>query len=62
VLAGKALNDALAAGRTLTVLNLEPGDRLVVPGPGRDVESVFRIVGVLVTIPIAIYGITQMAR
>jgi polysaccharide biosynthesis/export protein len=62
VLAGKALNDALAAGHTLTQLNLEPGDRAVVPGAGRDLESVFRIVGVLVTIPIAIYGITQIGK
>lgn len=58
---GQALQHAIAEGRTLDQLNLRAGDRMFVPRQGRrDAEQVVRILGILVTLPAAIYGLTRV--
>jgi len=50
----------LAHGLTVDQVGLRDGDRLVVPRlVQRDAESTWRILGVIVSIPVAIYGITR---
>ena len=56
--AGPKLQAAIARGATLEDLGLRAGDRVEVP-KGRDVESTVRIVGALVTIPIALCVLTK---
>jgi protein involved in polysaccharide export with SLBB domain len=51
--AGDRLQKEIARGATVDDLGLRAGDRLVVPRQGRDIESTVRIIGVLVTIPVA---------
>jgi polysaccharide export outer membrane protein len=55
------LQQALAQGMTVDDLRLRAGDRIFVPRQ-RDAESTWRIVGILVTIPVAIYGITRLVH
>lgn len=67
---GKAIMDAdhlaraLAEGWTLDVANLRPGDQMVVPGDrGRGgAETTLRTVALLLSIPVAIYTITQLTK
>ncbi|OLD20224.1 MAG: hypothetical protein AUJ01_04635 [Acidobacteria bacterium 13_1_40CM_3_65_5] len=56
---GAPLRDALGRGYSIDQLNLRAGDRLVVPTRG-DSERTLRIIGVLVTIPLAIFTITRL--
>lgn len=56
---GDRLQGAIAQGATLDALGLRAGDQVVVP-QARDTESTMRIVGVLVSIPLAIFGIAQL--
>jgi polysaccharide export outer membrane protein len=56
--AGPKLQAEIARGATLEDLGLRAGDRVEVP-KGRDVESTVRIVGALVTIPIALCVLTK---
>jgi len=55
---GPKLQAAIARGATLEELGLRAGDQVAVPR-GRDVESTVRIVGALVTIPIALCVLTK---
>src|SRR5437773_2709895 len=48
-------------GLTIDVMGLRTGDRIVVPRRN-DTERTVRIVGILVSIPIAILGIRQLTR
>jgi protein involved in polysaccharide export with SLBB domain len=63
VLQGDSLQLALAHGLTVDQVGLRDGDRFVLPRlTQRDPESIWRILGILVTIPVAIYGITRAAH
>jgi len=55
---GLKLQAEIARGATLEELGLRAGDRVEVP-KGRDTESTVRIIGALVTIPIAVCVITK---
>jgi len=56
---GTRLRDAMGLGYSIDQLNLRAGDRLFVPTRG-DSERTVRILGVLITIPLAIYTITRL--
>jgi hypothetical protein len=56
---GQPLQEAIGRGYSLDQLSLRAGDRLVVPARG-DSERTWRILGVLVTIPVAIYTMTRI--
>ena len=56
---GAPLQQALGQGYSLDQLNLRAGDRLLVPTRG-DAERTLRILGVVITIPIAIYSLTRI--
>lgn len=58
---GQPLQQAMADGKTLDQLSLQAGDRIEVPAKGSWFsESTFRAVSLLLTIPVAIYGITRL--
>jgi len=56
---GAPLQQALSRGVSFDYLNLRAGDRLFVPARG-DPDRAFRIIGLLVTIPVALYTITRI--
>lgn len=56
-----SLQRAMAQGITVDQLGLRSGDRIIVPRR-RDSDAVLRVLGILVTIPAAIYGITKLAN
>jgi polysaccharide biosynthesis/export protein len=58
-LQGDALQRVLAHGLTVDQVGLHDGDRVVVPRQ-HDPEAPWRILGVLVMLPTAIYGITRV--
>jgi protein involved in polysaccharide export with SLBB domain len=58
ILAGPTLQHALGAGYSLDRLNLQAGDRLYVPARG-DSERTLRIVGVLLSIPLAVFALKR---
>lgn len=58
---GGAFQDAVSRGLTIDGMGLHTGDRIIVPRRN-DTERTVRIVGILVSIPIAILGIRQLAR
>jgi polysaccharide export outer membrane protein len=63
VLQGDSLQLALARGLSADQVGLRDGDRFVLPRMAvKDPESTWRILGILVTIPVAIYGITRAAH
>jgi polysaccharide export outer membrane protein len=63
VLEGDSLQIALAHGLTADQVGLRDGDRFVLPRlVVRDPDSTWRILGILVTIPVAIYGITRIGH
>jgi polysaccharide export outer membrane protein len=63
VLEGDSLQLALAHGLTADQVGLRDGDRFVLPRLAhRDPESTWRILGILVTLPVAIYGITRITH
>jgi protein involved in polysaccharide export with SLBB domain len=63
VLEGDSLQLALARGLTADQVGLRDGDRFVLPRlTRRDAESTWRILGILVTLPVAIYGITRITH
>jgi polysaccharide export outer membrane protein len=55
---GQPLQDALGRGYSLDQLNLRAGDRVLVPSRG-DSDRTWRILGVLVSVPLAIYTLRQ---
>ena len=56
---GQPLQEALGRGYSLDQLNLRAGDRLYVPVHGGS-EKTWRIIGLLVSLPVAIYSIKQI--
>jgi len=63
VWAGDALRQAIAQGRTIDQMNLHSGDQIFVPREVRkDAETTWRIIGILVTLPVAIYGLTRLGH
>jgi len=57
------LQRALADGKTLDQLSLQAGDRIEVPnGSSWFTESALRTVTLLLTLPVAIYGITRLTH
>ena len=56
---GPPLQDALGRGLSLDQLDLQAGDRLYVPVHGGS-EKTWRIIGLLVSLPVAIYSIKQI--
>lgn len=57
------LQAAILAGRTLDQLGLQTGDQITVPGPARGLgglESTFRVISIVVGLPVAIYGMTRI--
>jgi len=59
--AGERLQQAVARGMTIDQMRLHSGDQIFVPRVVRhDPESTWRIVGILVTLPAAVYGITRL--
>jgi polysaccharide export outer membrane protein len=59
VLSGRPLERLVRGGRSLDVLNLRAGDRVYVPKRPDSVRTL-QLVGMLLTIPIAIYTLTQI--
>jgi len=57
---GKELQQALTRGLTVDDLNLRAGDRIYVPREVHDPEHAWRIVGLILTVPAAIYGLTRL--
>jgi protein involved in polysaccharide export with SLBB domain len=56
-----SLQRAMAQGMTVDQLGLRSGDRIIVPRR-RDSEAILRVLGILVTIPAAIYGVTKLVN
>ncbi|HYS21692.1 MAG TPA: SLBB domain-containing protein [Gemmatimonadales bacterium] len=56
---GDLLREALGRGYSLDQLNIGAGDRLFVPARG-DAERTFRILGLLVAIPVAVFTISRL--
>ena len=56
---GQTLQQALGRGDSFDYLNLRAGDRVLVPARG-DTERTIRIIGVLVTIPLAVFTLTRL--
>jgi protein involved in polysaccharide export with SLBB domain len=63
VWAGDPLRKAIAQSMTVDQMNLHTGDQIVVPREVRkDAETTWRIIGILVTLPVAIYGLTRLGH
>jgi polysaccharide export outer membrane protein len=61
VLRADSLQAAFAHGLTVDQLRLRDGDRVVVPRlMQHDAESTWRILGLIVSLPVAIYGVTRL--
>ena len=56
---GEALQQVIAQGLTVSEMKLRSGDRIIVPRR-RDAAMTMQILGALLTIPIAIYGMAQL--
>jgi len=59
---GDPLRQAIAQNMTVDQMNLHTGDQIFVPRERHDPEGTWRIIGILVTLPAAIYGITRLAH
>jgi protein involved in polysaccharide export with SLBB domain len=60
---GDRLTLAMTAGTTVGAAGLESGDRIVVPRLDRaDPESKFRIISILIALPVAAYGVVQLFK
>ena len=59
--AGERLQKAIAQGMTLDQLRLRTGDQVFVPREiRRDGEAKWRVIGILVSLPAAVYGVTRL--
>jgi len=58
----KELQQALGRGLTVDDLNLQAGDRITVPREVHDPEGPWRILGVLLSVPAAIYIVTRFSK
>ncbi|HYS00071.1 MAG TPA: SLBB domain-containing protein [Gemmatimonadales bacterium] len=61
IFVGNGFQDAFTRGLTIEGMGLRTGDRIVVPRRN-DTERTVRMVGILVSIPIAVLGIRQLVR
>jgi len=61
ILRGSVLQQAMGHGRSLDQLNLRAGDRLVVPAR-TDSERSFRILAILISIPVAAFTVSRIAH
>lgn len=61
VASGANVESALRGGTTLAALGVQSGDQFMVPRNG-DIERPVRILGILVTIPLAILAITRFSK
>ena len=61
VASGESLQQSITRGLTVDQMRLRSGDRLVVPRR-RDAAATAQLVGILVTVPAAIFGLTRIAR
>src|SRR5256714_15675456 len=59
---GDPLRPAIGPNMTVDQMNLHTGDQIFVPRDRHDPEGTWRIIGILVTIPAAIYGITRLTH
>jgi protein involved in polysaccharide export with SLBB domain len=61
---GEQLQQAIAQGRTLDALSLQAGDRIVVPtkGTAAGTQSTIQLISLLVTLPVAIFGLTKIFK
>jgi protein involved in polysaccharide export with SLBB domain len=63
LLAGDKLATAMTSGATVGAAGIVSGDRIVVPRMDRaDPESKFRIISILVALPVAAYGVVQLFK
>jgi polysaccharide export outer membrane protein len=62
IMGNEGLQQAIAQGRTIEQLSLRAGDQVVVPrkGGGLFSEPTMRTVSILLTLPVAIYGLAQL--
>lgn len=61
VWSGEALQTAVSQGRTIDQLNLQAGDAVVVPRrAGVFGESTWRTIGIILSVPAAIYGVVRL--
>jgi len=58
---GSAFQEAFTRGQTVEGMGLRTGDRIIVPRRN-DTERTFRILGILVSIPVAIIGIAALSH
>ncbi len=59
----EALRTAMAEGRTIDQLNLQAGDEVVVPRRGGFFgESTWRVVSIMLSVPVAIFGVVQLFK
>jgi hypothetical protein len=56
---GTELQDAIARGLTVAQMHLGSGDRIVVPHH-HDAAATAQVLGILLTVPAAIYGLTRL--
>ncbi len=56
---GDALARAIADGTTLDRANLRAGDQFVVPHR-RSADETLRLLGIVITVPAAVYGLTRL--
>jgi len=56
---GTELQDAIARGLTVAQMHLGSGDRIVVPHR-HDAAATAQVLGILLTVPAAIYGLTRL--
>lgn len=57
----EALRAALAEGRTIDQLNLQAGDEVIVPKRGGAFgEGTWRTIGLILSVPVAIYGVVKL--
>jgi len=61
VAAGESLQQSITRGLTVDQMRLRSGDRLVVPRR-RDAAATAQLLGILVTVPAAIFGLTRIVR
>lgn len=64
---GEDLQEALVQGRTLDELNLRAGDLIQVPAKGGGIggsgfQGTVRTVSILLSLPLAVYGLTQLIK
>jgi len=61
VLQGDALRQLIEQGQTLDAAGVQPGDQFIVPGVGKgSITEGFRLVAIVLSIPVTIYTLTHL--